>query len=152
MQHPFAAYFLSVAACAVLACASLPAHSEDPADAKPLALRQIMQDMDRDMQAIVEAVSREDWEKAAKAATAIADHPQPPIGERVQILAFVGADAGRFRGHDESSKKAAKALQAAAARADGQAVIASFAVLQGSCLGCHQGFRRPLLDHFYGKR
>jgi len=152
MQRPLASWLLTVVAAVLLACANVPARSQESAQAKPLELRQIMRDMGRKMLEIVEAVSNEDWPKAGSAAAAIASHPRPPVAERVRILAFVGADVSKFRGFDEKAEQAAKALQEAAGRADGQAVITSFAALQGSCLGCHQNFRRPLVEHFYGKR
>lgn len=151
MKHPYVAYLLAAAATVLLACGTVPAHSQQAAGQAPLALRQIMQGMGRNMQAIVDAMSREDWAKAARAAAAIADHPQPPAGEKVRILAFIGGDAGKFRGFDGTSQQAAKALQAAADRGDGPAAITSFAKLQSACLGCHQAFRRPLVEHFYGQ-
>jgi cytochrome c556 len=151
MQHPLARFVL-VAASVLLAGGSVPARSEEPAQVAPLELRQVMQGMGRNMVEIVEAVNHEDWPKAGRAASAIANHPKPPMAERVRVLAFVGADLGKFRGFDEKAEEAAKALQDAASRADGQAVISSFAVLQGSCLGCHQSFRKPFVEHFYGKR
>lgn len=151
MQHRFA-HLLLVAASVLFAGGSGPARSQEPAQAAPLELRGIMQGMGRNMLDIVEAVNHEDWPKAGKAAAAIANHPKPPMAERVRVLAFVGAGAGKFRGFDEKAEEAAKALQDAASRADGQAVISSFAALQGSCLGCHQGFRKPFVQHFYGKR
>ena len=36
----------------------------------------------------------------------------------------------------------------AAARGDGQAVIAGFAKVQQACLGCHQRFRKPFVERF----
>ncbi len=152
MKHPYLAYLLAAAATVLLACGSVPAHSQPSAGQAPLALRKIMQGMGRNMQAIVDAVSHEDWPKAARAAAAIGDHPQPPVGEKVRILAFVGADAGKFRDFDGRSQQAAKALQEAADGGDGAAAIAAFARMQAACLGCHQAFRRPLVEHFYGKR
>lgn len=151
MKHPYVAYLLAAAATVLLACGTVPAHSQQSAGQEPLALRRTMQGMGRNMQAIVDGMSREDWAKAAKAAAAIADHPQPPVGEKVRILAFIGGDAGKFRGFDARSQQAAKALQEAADRSDGQAAIASFAELQSACLGCHQAFRRPFVEHFHGK-
>lgn len=132
------------------ACAQAWADNADKA--KPLALRKIMQDLGKNMQAITDGISREDWEMVAKIAPLIADHPQPPMGEKMRILSFIGADAGKFKGHDEKSSLAAQELRQAAARSDGQSVISSFATLQNSCLACHQSFRKPFLEHFYGQR
>ncbi len=152
MKHPYLAYLLAAATTVMLACASVPARSEESGAARPLALRQIMKDMGRNMQSIVDAIAREDWPQAAKAATAVGAHPEPPLTEKVRILAFIGTDAGKFKGFDEKSGQAAKALQQAAARVDGPGVIAAFAEMQTACLGCHHSFRRPLVEHFYGKR
>ena len=152
MKHPYVAYLLAAAATVLLECGTTPALSQESARSKPLALRQIMKDMGRNMQAVVDAIAHEDWARAAKAAAAVADHPEPPLTEKVRILAFIGADAGKFRGFDDKSGKAAKALQEAAARVDGPAVIAAFAEMQTACLECHQSFRRPVTEHFYGKR
>ena len=49
--------------------------------AEPLALQRAMKDMGRNMQVIVDGLSREDYAVVEKAARAIADHPQPPLGE-----------------------------------------------------------------------
>lgn len=46
----------------------------------------------------------------------------------------------------------AVAMGAAATRGDGQAVIAAFAKVQQGCLACHQSFRKPFTEHFYGTR
>lgn len=43
-------------------------------------------------------------------------------------------------------------MKLAAASSDGKAVIQSFAHVQESCLGCHQAFRKPYVEHFYGAR
>ena len=104
-----------------------------------------MQDMGKNMQVVTDGISREDWEMVARAAPLIADHPQPPLAEKMRILSFVGADAGKFKGHDERTHQAARALEQAAVRSDGQAVISSFATLQNSCLACHQSFRKSFV-------
>ena len=43
-------------------------------------------------------------------------------------------------------------MKLAAASSDGKAVTQSFAHVQESCLGCHQAFRKPFVEHFYGAR
>jgi len=88
----------------------------------------------------------------AKIAPWIAEHPQPPLGEKMRVLAFIGTDASKFESHDEITHQAARALEQVAARNDGQGVIAVFANLQNGCLACHQSFRKPFVEHFYGQR
>ncbi|MBE9564814.1 MAG: cytochrome C, partial [Proteobacteria bacterium] len=58
-----------------------------------------MRDMGKNMQVIADGISREDWKLIEKTAPLIADHPQPPISEKVRILAFVGTDVSKFKGH-----------------------------------------------------
>jgi len=82
----------------------------------------------------------------------IADHSQPPLVEKMRTPSFVGADAGKFKGHDEKTHHAEQALGQAVVRSDGQAVISSFATLQNSCLACHQSFPKPFVEHFYEQR
>lgn len=135
----------------LLAAAGTLASANDIAEPKPLALRKIMQDLGKHMQAGTDGISREDWDAVAKTAALIADHPQPPAAEKVRILAFIGTDAGKFRGHDQKTHDAAIELQQAAQRRDGQAIITAFANVQQACLGCHQSFRKPFMEHFYGK-
>ena len=118
----------------------------------PLALRKIMQDMGKNMQTIAYGISREDWQLVEKTAPQIADHPQPPLSEKIRVLAFVGTDISKFKGHDEKTHEAARVLERSAAREDGYAVIADFATLQNTCLMCHQCFRKSFQEHFYGKR
>jgi cytochrome c556 len=151
-RHRFKAYFTATVIGTLLASTCSQAWADDADKAKPLALRKIMQDLGKNMQGVTDGISREDWEMVGKIAPLIADHPQPPLVEKMRILKFVGTDAGKFKGYDEKTHEAAKALEQAAARSDGQSVISSFAMLQNSCLGCHQNFRKPFLEHFYGQR
>lgn len=149
MKPSSAAVLLIALSTVCLPAAQAQSAADEPA---ALALRKIMQDMGKDMQRITAAISAEDWALVAKTAPLIADHPQPPLGEKVRILGFMGPDAGAFKRHDEQTHRAAKALEAAADRTDGQAVISAFAALQNACLSCHQSYRKRFVEHFYGRR
>lgn len=120
--------------------------------AEPLALQKIMKDLGRNMQVVTDGISREDWELVAKTAPLIADHPQPPLGEKMRIMAFVGSDMGKFKAHDGRTHDAARTLDKAARLRDGAGVIAAFATLQSACHDCHREFRKQFVDHFYGSR
>lgn len=149
MQYPFLTR--NIVAATLLGWAATSTGTQAWA-AEPLELRRIMQELGRNMQAVTDGISREDWGRVAEIAPRIATHPKPPLGEKMRILAFAGSDAGRYKRFDEQTHQAAMALEQAARRADGQAVIASFASLQTSCLSCHQGFRKPFVEHFYGQQ
>ncbi len=135
----------------LLGASTLPAAAEMTEPVKPLALRGIMDKLGRDLQTVTAAISREDWGKVAALAPEIAEHAEPPLTEKLRILAWVGGDAGKFRGFDGQTHEAATAMGEAARKGDGQAVIAALARVQQGCLGCHQGFRQAFVQHFYPK-
>ncbi|MRR56798.1 MAG: cytochrome C [Deltaproteobacteria bacterium] len=107
-----------------------------------------MRELGKHMQTITDGISREDWALVAKVAPLIADHPQPPLGERMRVLALVGSDVSTFRDLDEKTHQAAKMLEHDAMRDDGNRVITDFGRLQSSCFACHQSFRKSFTDHF----
>jgi cytochrome c556 len=120
--------------------------------AQPLAMRGIMQDLGRYMQTVTLAIAREDWALVEKTAPLIAQHPQPPLMEKTRILRFVGTEMGKYKSHDHKTHAAAHELAQAAKNKDGMAVIAAFQSVQTGCYGCHQEFRKPFVEHFYGAR
>ena len=134
------------------ACICHSALAQSSAEAKPLELRRIMQNLGTHMQAVTVGISKEDWATVARIAPEIARHPEPPGAEKGRIVTFMGADMGRFKGYDNQSHEAALAMGAAASKGDGEGVITSFARVQGACLACHKEFRQRFVEHFYGKR
>lgn len=127
-------------------------HAQAATPAKPMALQGVMEKLGRDMQSVTGAISNEDWALVAQLAPQIASHAEPPLSEKMRILTWLGTDAGKFKGFDGQTHDAASAMGEAAVRGDGQEVIAVFAKVQQSCLGCHQRFRKPFLEHFYEGR
>lgn len=84
------------------------------------------------------AISQEEWVQVVQLAPKVATPPEPPLTEKMRIFAYLGADAAKFRNFDAQTHEAA--------------LIQSFARVQESCLGCHQAFRKPFVEHFYGAR
>jgi cytochrome c556 len=119
---------------------------------EPLTLQQIMKDLGKNMQVITDGISREDWELVEKTAPLIADHPQPPFSEKMRIMGFMGTNMGKFKAHDGETHAQAQAAGNAAKAKDGQGVILAFQKLQSSCYSCHSEFRKPFVEHFYGKK
>lgn len=119
---------------------------------EPLALQKVMQDLGRNMQTITDGISREDWELVEKTAPLIADHPQPPMMEKMRIMSFVGTNMGKFKAYDGETHEQAQAVGRAAKAKDGPGVILAFRKLQTSCYNCHSDFRKPFVAHFYGRK
>ena len=143
---------LTIALSVALATAATGLGAQSAEAAKPMALRSVMEKLGRDMQAVTGAISKEEWTLVAELAPKIAKHAEPPLGEKMRILGWLGTDAGKFRGIDGQVQGAASAMGDAARRGDGQAVIAAFSKTQQSCLACHQSFRRSFVEQFYGSR
>ncbi len=120
--------------------------------AEPLVLQKVMKDMGNNMQTITDGISRGDWELVEKTAPLIAGHPQPPMTEKMRIMSFVGTSMGKFKAYDGETHEQAQAVGKAAKAKDGQGVILAFQKLQTNCYNCHSEFRKPFVEHFYGKK
>lgn len=136
---------INLLAASCLCCAVSATHA-----AEPLALQKIMKELGKNMQVITDGISREDWEQVEKTAPLIADHPQPPLVEKMRIMRFIGTDMGKFKAFDGETHAQAQALGRAAGARDGPGVILAFQKLQTSCYACHSEFRKPFVTHFYG--
>ena len=152
MKSPLAATLSLLAGLAIMAGGGQLLADPIASSAKPLALRNIMKDLGKNAQAITEGVSHEDWPQVEKAALLIADHPQPPLSEKMRIMSFAGTRIGKFKSYDGETHDAAKTVAKAAQTGDGEGVILAFQKLQTACHSCHQAFREPLVKHFYETR
>ncbi len=144
-QHRNPVFNFLVSSCLVFAASG--GHA-----AEPLALQKIMKDLGKNMQVITDGISREDWELVEKTAPLIADHPQPPIAEKLRIMRFAGTRMGKFKAHDGETHDQAQAVGRAAKAKDGPSVILTFQKLQTSCYNCHSEFRKPFVEHFYDRK
>ena len=114
-----------------------------------MVLRQIMQELDNNMQLTNHAISREDWDVVAKTALLIAEHPEPPFGEKLRIMMFFGRDISRLKQLDGQTHQAAKNLATEAKTGNRQNIMRSFNTLEQSCTNCHQQFKNAFVKHFY---
>ena len=137
--------YFAAAACLTLAAVGVQA-------AEPLALQKVMKDLGKNMQIITDGISREDWALVEKTAPLIAEHPQPPLPEKMRIIDFMGTKMGKFKAYDGETHEQAQAVGKAANANDGPGVILAFQKLQTSCYNCHSEFRKPFVEHFYGAR
>ena len=114
----------------------------------PREFKNIMVDLGDHMVGITEGITHEDWIRVAEHAEAVANHPRPPMTERVRIMAFAGTDVAQFKKYDTEVHEAASSLADEAAGGDGSAIIAAFGRLQNGCLDCHTAFRTDYREHF----
>ncbi|MDP2111156.1 MAG: cytochrome c [Thiobacillus sp.] len=152
MKSPLAATLSLLAGLAIMAGSGQLLADPIASSAKPLALRSIMKDLGKNAQAITEGISHEDWPQVEKAALLIADHPQPPLSEKMRIMSFAGTRIGKFKSYDGETHDAARTVAKAAKAGEGEGVILAFQKLQTACHNCHREFRKPLIEHFYEGR
>ncbi len=122
--------------------------AEEEKGGAPHEFHEIMEELGEHMVGITEGITHEDWIRVADHAQAIADHPRPPMTERVRIMVFAGTDVAKFKEFDNEVHDAAARLADEAAGGDGSAIIASFGRLQNGCLDCHAAFRTAYREHF----
>lgn len=149
-DHLLGKFIAAVAACLLLASPVTQIRADEPVGKTELHFRGMMQELDRNMQKITAAISREDWALVAQIAPKIARHPELPPAEKMQILAYLGTNASEFHHIDAQTHEAASDLEQVAEFGDGKAVIQAFARVQENCLACHQNFRKPFVEHFHG--
>lgn len=138
-----------ILAAAILASSALTVAAQA---AEPLAFQGVMKDLGKHTQTIAGAIAYEDWELVERTAPLIAAHPQPPAAEKARIFSFIGSNMGAFKAFDLQTHEAAHEMEHAAHAKDGVQVIAALQKMQTACLGCHQAFRKPFVEHFYGKQ
>lgn len=140
------------AVAALLACALWPAWAGGSGDGGLPELRRIMRDLDAATQVVADGVARGEWAQVAAIAPRIAGHSQPPLAEKLRILALVGRGAAKFRGYDAQVREAARALQAAAQREEGPAATQALADMRNACQSCHATFRSPIQERYPERR
>lgn len=128
--------FLRLFASLFFAQAALPANAQEPQ-----SLLHIMREMGQNLNDVTGGMLRDDYDAVAAAAQSIANHPQPPMEERLIIIGGLGADAGKFRQDDQIVHDAALALKQAAERKNGELLVERYTNLIGGCMSCHGGFR-----------
>lgn len=104
-------------------------------------MEKMMQELSVNMARINEGLWREAFSEVAQAAEGIAEHPMPPLLQRLELLTELGTDAPRFMEADKALKAAAVAVTEAATRRDLGEVLSRYQVLQQRCITCHTWYR-----------
>jgi len=114
------------------------------ADGQESHFRGMMQELGRQMGRLSEGIMADDMVLVASSAISIADHPKPPMSERIRIVSELGTDATAFRAIDTEVHDTAMAIHTAAKEGDRVEVTNGFHKLVNSCLACHTRFRGRL--------
>lgn len=104
-------------------------------------MQPIMQAMGENMARIAAGIWREDYDEVGAGAVLIAEHPLPPLLERLSLLSQLGSEAPHFMAADEDLKSAALALEKVARTKKLDAVMRQYHLLQQQCVACHRWYR-----------
>lgn len=117
---------------------------------EPTGIKQVMQELGRNMQTVTDGISHEDWGLVEEISSKIASRHQPPLSEKLRIIGLLGLEMERFKSLDGETHRAAIALERASRERDGRKVISVFQQLQMGCLACHEAYRDRFVRHFSG--
>ena len=106
----------------------------------------IMAGLQADMATVSRGLWIENFDTIAAGATAVADHPMVPQGERQRIAEILGGDMSRFGAMDQAVHDLAVRLAEAADRGAVDEVLSAEAELRRGCVDCHSTFRDRLRD------
>jgi hypothetical protein len=107
-------------------------------------LRAVMDGLRTDMIHLSEGLWTGSFDRVARSAEAVADHPPVSPAERQRVHAALGEDFPTFVAADRHVHDMALRLREAAEREDTVAVLNSLSDLQKGCIACHTSFRERL--------
>lgn len=108
------------------------------------AMNRIMLGLSEGMTQINAGIWRDDYRSVAAGATSIAEHPMPPLMQRLKLLAELGADSPAFMRADDAMRAAAQDLKEAAEEKRVDEVLVHYKQLHQRCVDCHRWYRGNL--------
>ena len=108
-----------------------------------LTMRQVMQEILADYQAVAGAIATDNGELAADAARRIADHRLPRGGmlPYLPLEKINGRDLGVLPAMEDAVEGSARRLAAAAEKGDMGTAAQQFGAMTAGCVACHAHFR-----------
>ncbi len=115
---------------------STPTYAEEPK-----SFRDVMIYMGEHYTKVTQGILKQDYQQLANAANVIAFHPEPPLAQRMKIIAKLGGDFLDFKSWDDKVHLSATALAQAAKDEDINAVLEHNAAMLKNCTACHIKYR-----------
>jgi len=105
-------------------------------------LKSIMQGLRDNVVEISDGLLTDDYEKVARGAGGVADHPTIPA-EQVQLVAnALGAEMPAFKQYDTMVHNRSLELAAAAKAQNREAAVTAYLAMVEGCLACHQQYKQ----------
>lgn len=104
-------------------------------------LQDIMQGLRDNLVEISDGLLMNDFERVARGATAIADHPQIPAAQVQLVAAELGPEMAAFKQLDNRVHNLSLETNGAAKALDRDTAISSYQRLLEGCLACHRTYK-----------
>ncbi|HFD32099.1 MAG TPA: hypothetical protein ENJ28_05230 [Gammaproteobacteria bacterium] len=115
---------------------SSPAFAKDPE-----SFRDLMKYMGEEYTKVAEGILKQDYKQLSEAANNIAFHPEPPLTQRMKIIAKLGTNFMDFKSWDDEVHLSAVALTKAAKDKNNAEILKHNAMMLKKCTSCHDKYR-----------
>ena len=110
----------------------------------PKNVKEAMQSLSLNMQAVVNAAMLNDYGQIYKLAEKIENHEGPPIKHRLALLAELKLDIANFKSFDDKVRANAIAMKEAAQNQNMKLILKEFGKITEECINCHAIYRERI--------
>jgi len=107
-------------------------------------LLEITQGLRNNLVEITDGLLTDDFDKVARGAIAISEHPQIPAAQKQLVAKELGAEMATFKQIDTRVHDLSLDIHAAAKALDRQAAVAGYQQLIGGCFACHNTYKERI--------
>jgi len=111
---------------------------------EPISLKEIMQELRENLIEISDGLLVDDFEKIARGAIGIAEHPQIPANQKQLVAKELGAEMASFKQLDTRVHDLSLEIHAAAKVLDREAATSGFQQLIEGCFACHYKYEERI--------
>jgi cytochrome c556 len=116
------------------------------AESDPKNMKEVMQRISNDMEKLVGHLMKDEFEEVARYADKIANHDEPPLSQRLRMIANLGTEFTKFKNHDDEVHINATAMKKAADNRNVQDVIDNYTKVLTNCNNCHKDYRKQIQE------
>ena len=111
---------------------------------EPISLKEIMQGLRENLIEISDGLLVDDFEKIARGATGIAEHPQISTAQKQLVATELGEEMASFKQLDTHVHDLSLEIHAAAKALDRDAATSGFQQLIEGCFACHYKYEERI--------
>jgi cytochrome c556 len=113
---------------------------------EPTSLKEIMRELRENLIEISDGLLVDDFEKIARGAIGIAEHPQIPAAQKQLVATELGEEMASFKQLDTRVHDLSLEIHAAAKALDRDAATSGFQQLIEGCFDCHYKYEERIAE------